>query len=36
LDIKPFDKWDVAEDARVPKWWIKLEKERSEKLKFSR
>lgn len=36
LDIKPFDKWDVAEDARVPEWWMKLEKERSEKRKFSR
>jgi len=36
LDIKPFDKWDVAEDARVPEWWMKLEKERSEKRKFNR
>jgi len=26
LDIKPFDYWDVAEDARVPEWWMKLEK----------
>jgi len=31
LDIKPFDYWDVAEDARVPEWWMRLEKERSEK-----
>jgi tRNA-Thr(GGU) m(6)t(6)A37 methyltransferase TsaA len=28
LDIKPFDYWDVAEDARVPEWWMKLEKEK--------
>jgi tRNA-Thr(GGU) m(6)t(6)A37 methyltransferase TsaA len=28
LDIKPFDGWDVAEDARVPGWWLKLEKEK--------
>jgi tRNA-Thr(GGU) m(6)t(6)A37 methyltransferase TsaA len=31
LDIKPFDYWDVAEDARVPEWWMKLEKEKPEK-----
>jgi len=31
LDIKPFDYWDMAEDARVPEWWMRLEKERSEK-----
>ena len=24
LDIKPFDSWDNAENARVPDWWIKL------------
>jgi tRNA-Thr(GGU) m(6)t(6)A37 methyltransferase TsaA len=29
LDIKPFDYWDMTEDAKVPKWWIKLEEERS-------
>ena len=28
LDIKPFDHWDMAEDARVPEWWMKLEKEK--------
>ena len=28
LDIKPFDYWDMAEDARVPEWWMKLEKEK--------
>jgi tRNA-Thr(GGU) m(6)t(6)A37 methyltransferase TsaA len=31
LDIKPFDYWDMIEDAKVPEWWLKLEKERSEK-----
>lgn len=30
LDIKPFDYWDMKEDAKVPEWWMKLEKERSE------
>ena len=27
LDLKPFDFWDVAKDAKVPQWWTKLEKE---------
>jgi len=31
LDIKPFDYWDMVEDARVPEWWMKLERERSER-----
>jgi tRNA-Thr(GGU) m(6)t(6)A37 methyltransferase TsaA len=31
VDIKPFDNWDMAKNARVPDWWIKLEKERTEK-----
>jgi len=31
LDIKPFDYWDMVEDARVPEWWMRLERERSEK-----
>jgi tRNA-Thr(GGU) m(6)t(6)A37 methyltransferase TsaA len=30
LDIKPYDKWDVAENARMPEWWRRLEKERKE------
>jgi tRNA-Thr(GGU) m(6)t(6)A37 methyltransferase TsaA len=30
LDLKPFDFWDMAEHAKVPEWWIKLEKERQE------
>ena len=36
LDIKPFDYWDMAEDARVPEWWMRLEKERSEKREVSK
>lgn len=36
LDIKPFDYWDMAEDARVPDWWMRLEKERSEKREVSK
>lgn len=28
LDIKPFDSWDNTEKARVPNWWIKLNKEK--------
>ena len=36
LDIKPFDYWDTAEDARVPEWWMRLEKERSKKREVKR
>ena len=36
LDIKPFDYWDIAEDARVPEWWMRLEKERSEKREINK
>jgi len=36
LDVKPFDYWDAAKDARVPEWWKKLEKERSEKLEANK
>ncbi len=28
LDIKPFDSWDMAKNARVPEWWTKLEQEK--------
>ncbi len=31
LDIKPFDFWDIAKDARVPEWWLKLEEEKQRK-----
>lgn len=27
LDIKPVDAWDIAKRAKVPEWWMKLEKE---------
>jgi len=33
LDLKPFDFWDTTEEATVPEWWIKLEKEILEKKK---
>ena len=29
LDLKPFDFWDMAENARVPEWWTKLNREKS-------
>jgi tRNA-Thr(GGU) m(6)t(6)A37 methyltransferase TsaA len=29
LDIKPYDFWDGAKDAKVPKWWAKLESEKT-------
>ncbi len=28
LDVKPYDTWDCAANARMPEWWMKLEKER--------
>ena len=31
LDIKPFDYRDMTGDARVPEWWMRLKRERSEK-----
>ena len=31
LDIKPFDSWDNAETAKVPEWWTKLKKEKTQK-----
>jgi tRNA-Thr(GGU) m(6)t(6)A37 methyltransferase TsaA len=30
LDIKPFDSWDADETAKVPEWWIKLKKEKTQ------
>jgi tRNA-Thr(GGU) m(6)t(6)A37 methyltransferase TsaA len=30
LDIKPFDQWDTAKDAKVPRWWTKLDKEKAQ------
>jgi len=29
LDVKPFDSWDMAKDAKVPEWWTKLESEKT-------
>lgn len=31
LDIKPFDSWDSIEEFKVPEWWKKLEKEKTDK-----
>jgi tRNA-Thr(GGU) m(6)t(6)A37 methyltransferase TsaA len=31
LDIKPFDSWDNAKTAKVPKWWTKMENEKHKK-----
>jgi len=28
LDIKPYDHWDIAENPRVPNWWLNLEKDK--------
>ncbi len=30
IDIKPYDKWDVPENSRMPEWWWRLEQERRE------
>jgi tRNA-Thr(GGU) m(6)t(6)A37 methyltransferase TsaA len=32
LDIKPFDPWDTAKDAKVPRWWTKLKNEKKQSL----
>ncbi len=31
LDIKPYDPWDAVKDTKVPKWWLKLEEEKSQR-----
>lgn len=31
LDVKPYDSWDCAANARMPDWWMKLEKEKKQK-----
>jgi tRNA-Thr(GGU) m(6)t(6)A37 methyltransferase TsaA len=28
LDVKPYDTWDCAKNARMPEWWLKLEAEK--------
>jgi tRNA-Thr(GGU) m(6)t(6)A37 methyltransferase TsaA len=30
LDIKPYDSWDCALNAKMPDWWLKLEAEKKE------
>jgi tRNA-Thr(GGU) m(6)t(6)A37 methyltransferase TsaA len=30
LDIKPFDSWDTAKNAKVPEWWTKMKKEQNQ------
>ena len=30
LDIKPFDSWDTTKTTKVPDWWTKLEKEKTQ------
>ena len=32
LDLKPFDSWDITEEARVPEWWIKLNEDKPKNL----
>ena len=32
LDIKPYDFWDIAENAKVPDWWKKLNGGKPQKL----
>jgi tRNA (adenine37-N6)-methyltransferase len=32
LDIKTYDFWDMAENAKVPDWWKKLNAEKMQKL----
>ena len=33
LDLKPYDPWDCAPNARTPEWWEKLEVEKQQKAK---
>ena len=28
LDVKPYDTWDCAPNARMPDWWLKLDREK--------
>jgi tRNA-Thr(GGU) m(6)t(6)A37 methyltransferase TsaA len=32
LDVKPFDTWDCALNARMPDWWLKLDREKQSSL----
>jgi tRNA-Thr(GGU) m(6)t(6)A37 methyltransferase TsaA len=31
LDVKPYDSWDCAPNAKMPEWWMKLERERKQR-----
>ena len=31
LDVKPYDTWDCAPNARMPNWWLKLDREKQRK-----
>jgi tRNA-Thr(GGU) m(6)t(6)A37 methyltransferase TsaA len=33
LDLKPYDSWDYAVDAKMPEWWMKLEEEKNKPTK---
>ena len=33
LDVKPYDFWDFAENAKVPDWWKKLNEDKQAELK---
>jgi len=32
LDVKPYDQWDIAENPKVPSWWLKLQENKQNKL----
>ena len=32
LDVKPYDQWDIAENVKVPSWWLKLQEEKQKEL----
>jgi tRNA (adenine37-N6)-methyltransferase len=32
LDVKPYDRWDIVENLKVPSWWLKLQEDKQKKL----
>jgi len=28
LDVKPYDRWDIVENLKVPSWWLKLQEDK--------
>ena len=32
LDVKPYDRWDLKENVKVPSWWLKLQEEKQKEL----